>query len=47
MKGRLRASVDFWRGIDAGHEVLSVIMEGYKLPFIETPPSYIYFYEGQ
>ena len=39
LKGRLKASVDFWRGIDAGHEVLSVITEGYKLPFIEIPPT--------
>ena len=39
MKGRLRADVQFWESIGASHFVLSVIREGYKIPFYYTPTS--------
>ena len=39
MKGRLRANVQFWESIGASHFVLSVIREGYKIPFYYTPTS--------
>ena len=39
MKGRLRANVQFWESIGASLFVLSVIREGYKIPFYYTPTS--------
>ena len=39
VKGRLRANVQFWESIGASHFVLSVIREGYKIPFYYTPTS--------
>ena len=39
VKGRLRANVQFWESIGASHFVLSVITEGYKIPFYYTPTS--------
>ena len=39
VKGRLRSCTEFWRKIDANPEVLDIIQFGYKLPFIESPPS--------
>ena len=39
VKGRLRANVQSWKSIDASHFVLSVIREGYKIPFYYTPTS--------
>ena len=39
VKGRLRANVQFWESIAASHFVLSVIREGYKIPFHYTPMS--------
>ncbi len=39
VKGRLKTSVKFWEQIGAEQEIISVIREGYKLPFINTPPS--------
>ena len=39
VKGRLRANVHFWESIGASHFVLSVIREGYKIPFYYTPTS--------
>ena len=39
MKGRLRADVPFWESIGASHFVLSVIREGYKIPFYYTATS--------
>ena len=38
VKGRLRACVQFWESISAPPFVLSVIREGYKIPFLHTPP---------
>ena len=37
IKGRLRVNVNFWESIDASQFVLSVIKEGYKIPFYYTP----------
>ena len=39
VKGRLRANVEFWESIGASLFVLSVIREGYKIPFSYTPTS--------
>ena len=38
VKGRLKACVQFWESISAPQFVLSVIREGYKIPFLHTPP---------
>ena len=38
VKGRLKACVQFWESISAPPFVLSVIREGYKIPFLHTPP---------
>ena len=39
VKGRLRAHSQFWFHIGASSMVLSVINEGYRIPFITSPPS--------
>jgi hypothetical protein len=39
VKGRLKASFSFWKGIGANPDVLDVISLGYKLPFTQPPPS--------
>lgn len=39
VKGRLKASVEFWCAIGAEPEIVSIVCEGYKLPFVNTPPS--------
>ena len=36
--GRLRERIDFWRSIGASSFVLSVIRQGYFLPFTSIPP---------
>ena len=38
-KGRLRVNVSFWEGIGSSQFILSVIREGYKIPFYYTPTS--------
>ena len=38
IKGRLKGCVQFWESISAPQFVLSVIREGYKIPFLHTPP---------
>ena len=38
VKGRLKACVKFWESISAPQFVLSTIREGYKIPFLHTPP---------
>ena len=38
VKGRLKEHITFWIKIGAPNFVLSVIQEGYKIPFIEIPP---------
>ena len=39
VKGRLRVNVSFWETIGASQFILSVIREGYKIPFYYTPTS--------
>jgi hypothetical protein len=38
VKGRLKEHITFWIKIGAPNFVLSIIQEGYKIPFIEIPP---------
>ena len=38
VKGRLKASIEFWRFIGAPKFILDIISNGYKIPFITTPP---------
>ena len=38
VKGRLIKSVNYWRSIGAPQFVLDIINDGYKIPFIPTPP---------
>ena len=40
VKGRLRRHIQFWRSIGAPRYVLSVICEGYRLPFLHIPPAF-------
>jgi hypothetical protein len=35
---RLRNNIKFWKKIGTSNFILSVISEGYRLPFIQTPP---------
>ena len=37
VKGRLRVNVEFWESIGASQFILSIIKEGYKIPFYYTP----------
>ena len=39
VKGRLKEHVKFWEEIGANEYILSVIKNGYKIPFVNTPPS--------
>ena len=39
VKGKLRENVNFYKAIGASSFIISVIQDGYKLPFIYTPPS--------
>ena len=39
VKGRLRVNVSFWETIGASQFIVSVIREGYKIPFYYTPTS--------
>ena len=38
VKGRLRAHISFWQKIGAPNLILSIIKEGYRLPFVNIPP---------
>ena len=38
VKGRLKASIEYWRFIGAPKFILDTISDGYKIPFITTPP---------
>ena len=38
VKGRLIKSVNYWRSIGAPQFVLDIINDGFKIPFITTPP---------
>jgi hypothetical protein len=37
VKGRLKENVEFWKHIGASRWVLTVIHDGYALPFVELP----------
>ena len=39
VKGRLRVNVSFWEAIGASQFILSIIRDGYKIPFYYTPTS--------
>ena len=41
VKGRLRVNVEFWESIGASQFILSVIKEGYEIPFYFSPTSVI------
>ena len=38
VKGRLKRSINFWHSIDANSYILSVIKNGYRIPFVNDPP---------
>ena len=38
VKGRLRRHLEFWKRIGAPEYILSVIRDGYRLPFVQFPP---------
>ena len=38
VKGRFKASIEFWRFISAPKFILDIISDGYKILFITTPP---------
>ena len=38
VKGRLKTSIEYWRFIGAPEFILDIIWNGYKIPFITTPP---------
>ena len=38
IKGRLKLNIEFWRNIGAYDNVLDIIENGYKLPFLDIPP---------
>ena len=38
--GSLRRHVEFWHSIGAPRYILSVICEGYRLPFLPIPPGF-------
>ena len=38
VKGKLKASILFWHFIGAPKFILDIISDGYKIPFITTPP---------
>ena len=37
VKGNLRANIEFWKSIGAPYFILSIIENGYKLPFASSP----------
>ena len=38
VKGNLLKSIDYWRSLGAPDFILNIIRDGYKIPFISTPP---------
>ena len=42
VKGRLKANMQYWKCIGANEKVLSIIEQGYKIPFIDTPNPVIF-----
>ena len=39
VKGRLRENIQYWEDIGCNETILQVIREGYRIPFLTTPPS--------
>ena len=39
VKGRLHTAQKFWASINANPDVLDIIIQGYKLPLLQTPPT--------
>ena len=39
VKGRLKRHISFWKSIPTSPMILSAIEEGYRIPFIQQPPS--------
>ena len=37
VRGRLKLCIDFWRSLESSQFILSVISQGYKIPFFELP----------
>ena len=42
VRGRMKANLDFWRYIEAPNEIIKVIDNGYRIPFINTPAPAIF-----
>ena len=42
VKGKLLNSIDHWKSLGTPHFILNVIRDGYKIPFIPTPPAHHY-----
>ena len=40
VRGRLKAHISFWRRLQASDFILSTIYNGYKIPFLSTPPRF-------
>ena len=43
VKGGLLKAVEFWQTTPVPGFILSIIQEGYKIPFVSTPPSTHFF----
>ena len=42
VKGKLLNSIDHWKSLGAPDFILNLIRDGYKIPFISTPPPHHY-----
>ena len=42
VKGRLKANLQYWQSIGCNETILSVIRDGYVIPFLTTPPNKIF-----
>ena len=38
-KGRLKSSINFWKSIGSNETICDVIENGYRIPFLSTPPT--------
>ena len=38
VKGSLKDHISFWSGINTNQCIISIIRDGYALPFVELPP---------
>ena len=39
VKGKLKENIQYWRDIGCNKTILGIIEEGYRIPFLENPPS--------